>query len=119
MFFERAPDTAGLAALLAALGGAGAVREKYYRLMAGIPGAARHRGDALLNRFLATTGFEGAVLDIRRVLGEFASATAAAAAVAVGMVGGGRLTGGGAPAGKGVLMIGFGDIMTAMEIMPP
>ncbi|MFH1981173.1 MAG: beta-ketoacyl synthase N-terminal-like domain-containing protein [Pseudomonadota bacterium] len=114
LFFQREPaDAAGIAVLVTALGGAAAIRARYTVLMAGIPGAARPRGDALLTRFLERSGFDGAVVDIRRVIGEFATATAAAAAMAAGMV-----TRDPAP-GKGVLLIGFGEVLTALEVTPP
>ena len=69
------------------------------------------------------TRFENPVIDYRKIIGEFASASAAAAAIAVGFLLKGELPpplddGRGRPLSpKGILVLGLGKYITAMEIL--
>ena len=73
---------------------------------------------------LAITGFNHPVIDYRKLTGEFATASAVAAVMAVKFLQEGRI-----PrtlcknkpvelGKKGALIIGTGDFITAMEVMP-
>ena len=84
----------------------------------------RNKAEQQLDAFRAQSRFKGAVVDYRRFTGEFASASAAASVLAVEMVvadmvpaslaaGGDRKL-----YGKGVLVLGLGDYLTAVRILP-
>jgi 3-oxoacyl-[acyl-carrier-protein] synthase-1/3-oxoacyl-[acyl-carrier-protein] synthase II len=96
---------------------------RFAAVMAGLPAAQYRESRQRLDRFLALTGFYGPVIDYRRWIGEFASASAVAAVLAVSFVrkgeipaslNSGRLftTGGG-----GILVLGLGDDVSAVEIL--
>lgn len=106
-----APDVEGgpgPEALAAMLGEAGDINERYDLILAGIPAARRDAGEKRLARFLAHTNFSGRVVDFRRLTGEFATATAVAAATAADLVASG--------ATRGALILGFGEALSAMEV---
>jgi 3-oxoacyl-[acyl-carrier-protein] synthase-1/3-oxoacyl-[acyl-carrier-protein] synthase II len=92
-------------------------------LFAGIPGSYRERGRNQLSQFLAGSGFEGPVIDYRRLTGEFASASAVAAVLAVCFARKGKipeaLCGRKSSSlnGKGILIIGLGKFVTAVELI--
>ena len=122
LVLERAG--AGAEALVAALGGADRVRDRYGAIFVGIPCANVGEGCILRDGFVATTGFPGMVLPYREAIGEFATSTAAATALAVQVVERGFL-----PAvpirgasvgldGKGILLLNLGTNCSAMEVMP-
>jgi 3-oxoacyl-(acyl-carrier-protein) synthase len=98
---------------------------RYAVIMAGLPAACRRKAEKQLKRLLEMSGFKGVVVDYRKYTGEFASASAVAAVMAVEMLMSGRI-----PASlgrgtetvlgaKGILVAGFGDCMTAIEVMNP
>jgi 3-oxoacyl-[acyl-carrier-protein] synthase-1/3-oxoacyl-[acyl-carrier-protein] synthase II len=71
------------------------------------------------------TGFKGAVIDYRKVTGEFATASAVAVVMAVDFVKEGRIP---EPfcrqkdvtlMPRGALVVGLGDSVTAVEVMCP
>jgi 3-oxoacyl-[acyl-carrier-protein] synthase-1/3-oxoacyl-[acyl-carrier-protein] synthase II len=73
---------------------------------------------------LSVTGFRGPVIDYRRWTGEFAAASAVAAFLAAHFVKEGDL-----PSlhghssispldGKGILLMGLGEFVTAVEVLP-
>jgi hypothetical protein len=77
-----------------------------------------------LNEFLTVTRFEGPVIDYRRWTGEFASASAVAAFLAAQCVQQAEI-----PeqmrgqkvcllSERGILLLGLGDFVTAVEVMP-
>jgi len=114
----------GPADMVRALGGAGRIRERFGAIFAGIPAAWRHKGDAAIEDFRTRSGFDGPVLDYRKRIGEFASASAVAAALAVACVKEGRIL---APPdisnpvfldGRGILVLGFGQHLSAVEVLP-
>jgi 3-oxoacyl-[acyl-carrier-protein] synthase-1/3-oxoacyl-[acyl-carrier-protein] synthase II len=113
-----------IAELVERLGGAERVRARFGLVLAGVPAACRPEGDAQLDAFRAICGRDLPVVDYRRWVGEFASASAVAACLAVGFVAEGAapgpLCGGRAAtfAGKGCLVIGFGRALTAVEVRP-
>ena len=55
-------------------------------VFAGLPASSRGAGEQQLERFLQTTGFDGPVIDYRRHVGEFASASAVATVLAVALL---------------------------------
>ncbi|MBI4633677.1 MAG: beta-ketoacyl synthase chain length factor [Deltaproteobacteria bacterium] len=111
-------------ALIRALGGNRTIREQFGAVMAGIPAAQRARGTAQLEEFLSITGYPHPVIDYRRFVGEFASASAVATVLAVSFIEAGEI-----PEnicdrrktplrGRGVLILGFGHVVTAVEVVP-
>ncbi|MDZ7699021.1 MAG: beta-ketoacyl synthase N-terminal-like domain-containing protein [Deltaproteobacteria bacterium] len=123
-FFENSKNNPSiLRALIQRLGGPERVRDAYGAVFAGIPGAFTKDGRDQLRTFCREAGFEGPVIDYRRFTGQFASASAVAAALGVRFVQDGKIPQGFAQTdvvgldGKGVLMVGFGRFITAVEII--
>ena len=124
--YERAEGRSqAVAVLIDRLGGAKTICERYGLVMAGIPLACRQAGEGQLADFLTQSGFTGPVIDYRRFTGEYASASATAAVLAVQFVQTGEfpeaLSGGKPPQrldGKGTLVIGRGRYVTAMAVQP-
>jgi 3-oxoacyl-[acyl-carrier-protein] synthase-1/3-oxoacyl-[acyl-carrier-protein] synthase II len=77
-----------------------------------------------MDDFLCLTGYRRPVIDYRKHLGEFASASAVAAVLGVSFVQTGEIQGGVfrqeriSLQGCGVLVMGFGKFITAVEILP-
>lgn len=118
---ENNPEV--ISKLVRSLGGPERINEKYGVLLAGIPGVFRKQGMAQLKTFLSLTGFENAVIDYRKLTGEFASASAVASVMAVRFLEGGTIPGG-LFGGKdlllnarGALIMGLGSFVTSMEVM--
>lgn len=111
-------------ALIRELGGANRIRDQFGAILAGIPAAQRKRGTMQLNDFLSMTGYPHPVIDYRRFIGEFASASAVAAVLAVMFVQDGEIPANACQErptpllGRGVLALGFGNHVTAVEVMP-
>jgi 3-oxoacyl-(acyl-carrier-protein) synthase len=122
-----APDagrTDAIAELVGRLGGAERIHARFGVVLAGIPAAHRQAGEARLGAFRSACGLKLPVVDYRRWVGEFASASAVAACLAVSFAAEGAV-----PAalcdgrtepfpGKGCLVIGFGKTLTAIEVRP-
>ena len=112
-------------ALLEAAGGAQTVRSTVGAILAGIPAAHAAAASADLAAFVAASGFEGPVIDYRRSIGQFGTASAVAAVLAHRMVlaqsvpaalaGGSDLP----LAGRGVLLLGLGPSSSAVLVAPP
>jgi 3-oxoacyl-[acyl-carrier-protein] synthase-1/3-oxoacyl-[acyl-carrier-protein] synthase II len=108
--------------LLSALGGAAEIRRRFGAVMAGIPGAMRDSAGKQLTAFLNLSGFSGPVIDYRRHIGEFASASAVAAVLALEFVKNGAVAGGLCPGKdcrlieKGILVLGLGQWVTAVAV---
>lgn len=111
-------------ALIRELGGAKRIREEFGAIMTGIPAAQKDTGLGQLNKFLAMVEYSDPVIDYRLLIGEFASASAVAAVLAVAFVNAGEIRGNicnPSPIplrGKGILVMGFGNHATAVEILP-
>jgi 3-oxoacyl-[acyl-carrier-protein] synthase-1/3-oxoacyl-[acyl-carrier-protein] synthase II len=111
-------------ALLGNTGGWKRIRRRFGALLAGIPLAQRQEAEQQLAEFLAFAGGTFPVVPYRNFIGEHPSASAAAAVLAVEFVGSStlppHLTGGRTAElnGKGILMLGLGKTVTAMEILP-
>jgi len=125
-FFKNAAadGSANTAALVAAVEQEQPVQERYALIFAGMPAAFRNRAEKQLTDFLSTAGFCGPVVDYRALIGEFQSASAVAAVIAAecihrGTVPAGLSTGYNHHTGKkGILLLGLGKFITAMEVMP-
>ena len=111
-------------ALIGKLGGGKRIREQFGAILAGIPAAQREKGKGQLNDFLSVTEYPHPVIDSRLLVGEFASASAVATVLAVSFVKAGEIPGNvcrQSPVplqGRGVLVMGFGKYVTAVEIRP-
>ncbi len=123
-FYENAennPDV--ISSLVRSLGGQERINALYGVLLVGIPGVFRKKGGEQLKTFLSLTHFENPVIDYRKLTGEFASASAVAAVMAVRLLEDGILPGrlfNGKDLqlnGRGALVIGLGGFVTAMEIL--
>jgi len=123
-FFENADNSPSvIPSLVKNLGGPERINNKYGLILAGIPGAYGERGNKQLNQFLSGSGFKAPVVDYRKFTGQFASASAVAAVLAIRLALGGEI-----PKefsgkesvdihGKGVLIIGLGNFVTAVEVL--
>jgi len=123
-FFEYSKDNPSIIlSLIDNLGGPDRIKSKYGALLAGIPGSHRDTGSNQLSQFISGSGFEGPVIDYRRLTGEFASASAVAAVLAVCFAREGKipeaLCGRKSSSlnGKGILIIGLGKFVTAVEVI--
>ena len=123
-FFEYSKGNPSIiSSLIDDLGGPDRIKSKYGAILAGIPGSYGERGREQLSQFLEGSGFEGPVLDYRRFTGEFASASAVAAALAVCFAREGKIPEAlcaSKPSrlnGKDILLIGLGKFVTAVEVI--
>jgi 3-oxoacyl-(acyl-carrier-protein) synthase len=99
----------------------------YAIILAGIPAAMRREGEEQLAQFIARAKLSVPVVDYRTFTGEFASASAVAAALAASFLEAGSipgaLTGGRSVAITGhadkILVLGLGRYLTAMELFKP
>jgi 3-oxoacyl-[acyl-carrier-protein] synthase-1/3-oxoacyl-[acyl-carrier-protein] synthase II len=113
-----------LRSLIKRLGGPERIKDLYGGIFAGIPGAFAKEGRHQLAAFCTESGFPGALIAYRRFTGEFASASAVAAVLGVRFVQEGKIPGSIVEGddvdlmGKGILMMGFGRFVTAVEILP-
>ena len=98
--------------------------DRYGVILAGFPADCRSKGEIQLQTLLTLTGFIHPVIDYRKLTGEFASASAVAAVMAVNFLQKGQIPGPlckGNPVElgeKGALIIGTGNYITAIEVMP-
>ena len=79
-------------------------------ILAGIPAANAEDGEKQLDSFMEKTGLDIPVIHYRKFTGEFASASAVAAVMAVHLLESGEIV-----SGKNILILGFGKNITAME----
>jgi 3-oxoacyl-[acyl-carrier-protein] synthase-1/3-oxoacyl-[acyl-carrier-protein] synthase II len=122
-FYENSGNNPSvISSLIVKLEGQERICERYGAILVGIPGGCRRAGEEQLREFLSLSGYEGPVIDYRRFTGEFASASAVAAVLALRFVDGGELPEGlcGGKTvymnGKGIVLIGLGDFITAIEV---
>jgi len=123
-FFENADNNLSvITSLISNLGGPERINNKYGLVLAGIPGVHGKRGNKQLNQFLSGSGFKAPVIDYRKFTGQFASASAVAVILAIRLAQGREI-----PKefcgkesvdihGKGVLIIGLGNFVTAVEVL--
>lgn len=120
---DSGPDA--VQALLEASGGAQAVRGTVGAILAGIPAAHADAASRDLAAFVAASGFAGPVIDYRRGIGQFGTASAIAAVMAHRMVlsrsvpaalaGGCDLP----LEGRGILLLGLGACSSAVLVARP
>jgi 3-oxoacyl-(acyl-carrier-protein) synthase len=122
-FYERAehnPDI--IQSLIRSLGNAEQICRKFGALLVGIPAAFRESGEKQLREFLDQTRFNKPVIDYRKYTGEYASASATASVLGIKLLQLNRIPAGLSGEsdislnGKGVLLIGTGTYITAVEI---
>ena len=125
IFFENNSNNPSIVqSLLHTLGGPDEIRSKYGAVFAGMPAGERAIWEKQIPEIISAVDFNGPVIDFRKFTGEFGSATAAAAAIAVRFVQNGKVPGylsGGAEiplSGKGILLLGLGRFLTAIEVLP-
>ena len=103
-------------------GGAEKINLDFGAVFSGLPAASRITGKKQLDLFIQTAGFNGAVIDYRRYLGEFASASAVATVLAVSLLKTGKISStltGKEPVdlnGKGIILLGLGNFATAVAV---
>ena len=112
--------------LIEALGGAAAIRRNYAAVFAGIPAAMRGQGNRQLATFFDRIGKALPVCRYRDFTGEFASASAVAAVMAVSCIEAGSIPGAllgcndlPLQPGEKLLVLGTGTCLTAMEFFRP
>jgi hypothetical protein len=139
-FYQSGATGGSIDSLIEALGGAQTLNGKYALLLAGIPAAVREEGEGQLARFMEQSGCKAPVIRYRQLTGEFASASAVAAVMAVSFIASGQVPAGhgwpsvaGARGGagvtgdtraresnkKGILVLGLGSYLSAMEFIRP
>jgi 3-oxoacyl-(acyl-carrier-protein) synthase len=123
-FFENSHNNPSVVqSLVNHLGESNEIKSKYGAVFAGMPAEGRANSEKQVSEFISAADFNCPVIDFRRFTGEFGSATAAAAALAVRFVRDGKipgsLTGGveGPLNGKGILLLGLGSFLTAVEVL--
>jgi 3-oxoacyl-(acyl-carrier-protein) synthase len=125
VFFESSENNpAVISSLIQQIEKKQPLNDRYGVILAGLPAACRSKGEIQLQTLLALTGYNHPVIDYRKLTGEFASASAVAAVMAVKFLQQGQIPGPlcrdkpGKLGTKGALIIGTGDFVTAMEVMP-
>jgi 3-oxoacyl-(acyl-carrier-protein) synthase len=126
-FYQSSATEGCVDALIAALGGAQGLNNKYALLLVGLPAAVREEGEAQLMRFMEQSGLHTPVLRYREFTGEFASASAVAAVMAASFLAAGKVPGplvsGEAlaldPGKDAILVLGLGQYISAMEFCRP
>ena len=124
IFFENTSNNPSIVqSLLNHLGESDEIRSKYGAVFAGMPARERANCEKQLNEIISAVGFSSPVIDYRKFTGEFGSATAVAAALAVRFVQDGKIPsylsdGMEIPLkGKGILLLGLGSFLTAIEVL--
>jgi 3-oxoacyl-(acyl-carrier-protein) synthase len=126
-FYQSGRGDEAIDALVAALGITAGRQSEYALVMAGIPAAMHGQGESQLARFLEQSRLSVPVVRYRRFTGEFASASAVAAALAASFVETGLVPGafaGGSDVAidarhNKILVLGLGRDITAMELYRP
>jgi 3-oxoacyl-[acyl-carrier-protein] synthase-1/3-oxoacyl-[acyl-carrier-protein] synthase II len=117
-------DSYCIANLIELLGGADGVDRDYGAILAGLPVYGCTQAAERLADFVSQSHFSGPVIDYRHILGQFGTASAVAAVLAVQMVRQNLIP---APftgdsdvplKGKGILMLGLGTYLSAVRIAP-
>jgi len=122
-FYRNSTATGTIGALIGELGAARTQLNDYGLIMAGIPAAADQEGRQQLAEFISKTALAVPVLHYRQFTGQFASASALAAVMAVQFLQRGEFPAGLVAAGskgfslsgKKILVLGLGTAITAME----
>ena len=123
LFYRSSVAGDGIESLIEALGGVRTLKERYAVLLVGIPAAFRMEGEAQLALFQAQSTVKAPVIRYRNFTGEFASASAVAAGMAVSFLASGKVPETLVPEGaagldsnkKTILLLGLGRSLSAME----
>lgn len=97
--------------MVSSLGGKEQIQEECAMILAGIPAALETEGEQQLDAFMQATDLDVPVIHYRKFTGEFASASAVAAVMATQLLESGEI-----PPAKQVLVLGFGKMLTAMQL---
>ncbi len=121
--YQFAPGPNCITELLDRMGGGDAVRRDYGAILVGLPAGERIAADRQLKDFMMQSGFNNPVVDYRSIIGQFGSASATAAVLAVQMIERDSVpapfTSNGADkplGGKGVLILGLGAYLSAVRV---
>ena len=123
-FFEFSHNNSNIIKSLAGqLGGPERIHEKFAVVFAGIPASERETAEEQLNELQSLIVQKMPVIDYRAFTGEFASASAVGCAIAVNCAQNGLVPAiGNSPeialGKKGILLLGLGRFVTAVEIFP-
>ena len=124
IFFESFSNNPSIVqSLVRHLGESDEIRSKYGAIFVGMPAGERANCEKQVGEIISAADFSGPIIDFRKFTGEFGSATAAAAALAVRLVQNGKIPGylsGGEETllqGKGILLLGLGSFLTAIEVL--
>ncbi len=113
-FLGREPSAAEL---LAALGGAERVGRRFGAVMLGLPAAQAGAGRALYQQLAAALAVRLPVIELRPLLGEYATVSACAAALAVRAIECDRWLDARPLNGRGVLLLNLGRMAAAVEVL--
>jgi hypothetical protein len=125
-FYQRSNTKNIISALVDSLAASGGL-SSYALILAGIPAAIAKDGEKQLQDFMVLSKLSVPVIEYRKLIGEFASASAVATALAASFLDSGIIPG--ALAGGSdiaitaetnkILVLGFGQYVTAMELIRP
>jgi hypothetical protein len=123
-FFENSRNNASVfQSLVHSLGEPDEIRFKYGAVFAGMPAGERGNCEKQVREIMSAADLNCPIIDFRKITGEFGSATAVAAALAVRLVRDGKIPGtlsggvGSSLNGKGILLLGLGSLLTAIEVL--
>ena len=118
-FYQSSATTGAIDLLIEALGGVKILKGRYALVLAGIPAAVRDEGEAQLALFIEKSGCQAPVIRYRELTGEFASASAVAAVMAVSFLTERQLPAGEEDGKNAILVLGLGPYLSAMEFSRP
>jgi 3-oxoacyl-(acyl-carrier-protein) synthase len=121
--FTGQSTESGIDRVINSLGCSESINSRFAAIFAGIPAAETLTASGQLKEFLASSSFAGTVLNYRKLTGEFASASAVAAVIGAEYVRKEVLPSSIAGevlniSGKGILLLGLGSTLSAVEILP-
>ncbi len=121
VFYERTSEEL-LIRFIERLKAAG-IDKRFAAIFAGIPAKENGLARSQIEKIMKETAFSGPFFDYRKFFGQFATSGAVAAAYAADCVRKGALpfliaNGNGALAGRGILLLGLGGTLSAIEITP-
>jgi len=123
-FFENFRNNPSVVqSLIHHLGESDGIRSKYGAVFAGMPAGEQVNCEKQVREIMSAADLNCPIIDFRKFTGEFGSATAVAAALAVRLVQNGKIPGtlsGGVEIslnGKGILLLGLGSFLTAIQVL--
>jgi len=123
-FFENFRNNPSVVqSLIHHLGESDGIRSKFGAVFAGMPAGERVNCEKQVREIMSAADLNCPIIDFRKFTGEFGSATAVAAALAVRLVQNGKIPGtlsGGVEIslnGKGILLLGLGSFLTAIQVL--